>query len=75
MFSSHKTVKDYLNFANESDIKKIVKGETILFTDKIIKINRYGMSQERNILITNWGIYNLKKKCKKYNIINLKKIY
>ncbi len=69
------TVKDYLNFANESDIKKIVKGETILFTDKIIKINRYGMSQERNILITNWGIYNLKKKCKKYNIINLKKIY
>ena len=69
------TVKDYLNFANESDIKKIVKGETILFKDKIIKINRYGMSQERNILITNWGIYNLKKKCKKYNIINLKKIY
>ena len=69
------TVKDYLNFANESDIKKIVKGEKILFTDKIIKINRYGMSQERNILITNWGIYNLKKKCKKYNIINLKKIY
>ena len=68
-------VKDYLNFANESDIKKIVKGETILFTDKIIKINRYGMSQERNILISNWGIYNLKKKCKKYNIINLKKIY
>ena len=68
-------VKDYLNFANESDIKKIVKNETILFTDKIIKINRYGMSQERNILISNWGIYNLKKKCKKYNIINLKKIY
>ena len=67
------TVKDYLNFANESDIKKIVKGETILFTDKIIKINRYGMSQERNILITNWGIYNLKKKCKKYNIIYFKK--
>ena len=68
-------VKDYLNFANEADIKKAVKNETILFTDKIIKINRYGMSQERNILITNWGIYNLKKKCKKYNIINLKKIY
>ena len=66
-------VKDYLNFANEADIKKAVKNETILFTDKIIKINRYGMSQERNILITNWGIYNLKKKCKKYNIIYFKK--
>ena len=66
-------VKDYLNFANEADIKKAVKNETILFTDKIIKINRYGMSQERNIIITNWGIYNLKKKCKKYNIIYFKK--
>ena len=43
-------VKDYLNFANEPDIKKAVKNETILFTDKIIKINRYGVSQERNII-------------------------
>ena len=66
-------VKDYLNFANEADIKKAVKNETILLTDKIIKINRYGMSQERNIIITNWGIYNFKKKCKKYNIIYFKK--
>jgi type IV secretory pathway VirB6-like protein len=68
-------VKDYLNFANEPDIKKAVKNETILFTDKIIKINRYGVSQERNIIITNWGIYNLKKKCKKYNFYLYKIIY
>ena len=61
-------IRDYLNFANEPDIKKSVNNETILFTDKIIKINRYGMSQERNIIITNWGIYNLKKKSK--NILN-----
>ena len=57
-------VKDYLNFAKDPEIKKSVNNETILFTDKIIKINRYGMSQERNIIITSWGIYNLKKKCK-----------
>jgi hypothetical protein len=37
--------------------------EILLFSDKIIKINRYNMSQERNIVITNKGIYNLKKKC------------
>ena len=57
-------VKDYLNFANEPDIKKAVKNETILFTDKINKINRYGLTQERNILITDKAIYNLKKKSK-----------
>ncbi len=37
--------------------------ETLLFTDKITKINRYGMNQERDIMLTNVGIYNLKKKC------------
>lgn len=34
----------------------------MLYSDKINKINKYGMNQERNILITNKAIYNLKKK-------------
>ena len=38
--------------------------EALLFTDKINKINRYGLTQERNILITDKAIYNLKKKSK-----------
>ena len=42
--------------------KKIIGEEDLLFTDKINKINRYGLTQERNILITNQAIYNLKKK-------------
>jgi serum/glucocorticoid-regulated kinase 2 len=60
---------DYLGLANDKEIKAIIKEgksilivENLLFTDKIIKINRYNMSQERNILITNKAIYNLKKK-------------
>ena len=36
--------------------------EMVLYSDKIIKINRYGMSQERNIVITNRAAYNFKKK-------------
>ncbi len=36
--------------------------ETLLYSDKITKINHYGMSQERHILITNKAVYNLKKK-------------
>ena len=56
--------KDHLNFKNDSDILKIIKDEILLLSDKIIKVNRYGLSQERNILVTNQNIYNLKKKSK-----------
>lgn len=42
--------------------------EIIYFSDKIIKINHYGFSQERQILITNRGLYNLKKKVQKRRI-------
>ena len=54
--------KDHLNFKKESVLKSIIGEEELLFSDKLIKINRYGLSQERNILITNKAIYNLKKK-------------
>ena len=54
--------KDNLNFKKESFLKSIIGEEELLFSDKLIKINRYGLSQERNILITNKAIYNLKKK-------------
>ena len=54
--------RDYLNFSKESSLKNIIGEEDLLFTDKINKINRYGLTQERNILITNQAIYNLKKK-------------
>ena len=54
--------KDHLNYKNDNDILKQIKDEILLLSDKIIKINRYGMAQERNIVITNKSIYNLKKK-------------
>ena len=57
-------VKDYLNFAKEKSLVKLIGDEVLLFTDKINKINRYGLTQERNILITDKAIYNLKKKSK-----------
>ena len=56
--------KDYLNFAEEKSLSIIIGIEKVLFTDKINKINRYGLTQERNIIITNKAIYNLKKKGK-----------
>ena len=46
------------------DTIAIIGNDELLLSDKIIKINRYGLSQERNILVTNQNIYNLKKKSK-----------
>ena len=57
-------VNDYLGFNGDKSIKKKINDEHIVFSDKIIKINRYNMNQERNIVITGKAIYNFKKKCK-----------
>ena len=54
--------KDYLNFRVLKEIKKMIGNETILFSDKIAKLDKYNMSKERNIIITNSKIYNLNKK-------------
>jgi hypothetical protein len=54
--------KDHLNYKNDNAILKQIKDEILLLSDKIIKINRFGMAQERNIVITNKNIYNLKNK-------------
>lgn len=53
---------DYLAFNDDKSIRAIIKDEILLFSDKIIKINRYNMSQDRLIVITSKAIYNLKKK-------------
>ena len=59
---------DFLSFEGDKDIKKLINEETILFTDKVGKINEYGFNQERNILITEKAIYNIKKKSLKRRI-------
>ena len=61
-------VRDYLKFGADKSLEKLIGKEELLFTDKINKINRYGLTQERNIVITDKAIYNLKKKSKKYFI-------
>ena len=69
MEGDNNTSKDHLNFKNEKEIQKIIGNDELLLSDKIIKINRYGLSQERYILVTNQNIYNLKKKSKYLYII------
>ena len=55
---------DNLNLEDEEEIKKEIGDETIYFSDKIQKI-RHGLfnsHQDRNLLITDKAIYNLKGK-------------
>ena len=55
---------DYLNFAPEKEVLKLFEpDEKLLFSDKLSKYNPFGWKQERNLLITNKNLYNLKKKC------------
>lgn len=58
---SHKT-NDFLEVNNDKSIRSVLKDEVLLYSDKIIKINRYNMSQDRQIVITNKAVYNFKKK-------------
>ena len=67
--SNEANSKDYLKLKNLKEIKKIVGNEVILFSDKIVKLDKYNMSKERNIIITNLKIYNLNKKSMNNKII------
>lgn len=74
MVESVNSSHDYLDFSKDKAIRAEIKEgklihfkiiltkETLLFSDKIIKINRYNMSQDRQIVITNKALYNFKKK-------------
>ena len=60
---------DFLNFSKDHYIKtNLTRDENIEFSDKIIKINKYGFKQERNIIITDKALYNLKKTALKRRI-------
>ena len=52
---------DFLNLSKNYTLKNnITREEDIQFSDKIYKINKYNWKQERNIIITDKAIYNLK---------------
>ena len=60
---------DFLDLWKDITMKKnIIREEIIQFSDKIKKINPYGFKQERNFLLTDKAIYNLKKNILKRRI-------
>ena len=47
---------------SNSELKKIIETESLLFSDNILKINRLGIRQERMIVLTKKALYNIKNK-------------
>ena len=55
-------VHDLLNIKEENSILSLLKNEKLYYSDVIKKINHYGLSQERSIILTDAALYNMKKK-------------
>ena len=62
-------VNDILELANDKEILAILNNEKLYFSDKIIKVNHYGMSQERALILTDKALYNIKKKTLRRKIL------
>jgi len=65
--------QDYLKYSDSKEIEEIIGNELILYSDRVIKLNKYNMSREVDFILTDEKIYILKKKSKlalltKYNI-------
>ena len=55
-------VHDLLNIKEDSMILGVLKNEKVYYSNVITKINHYGLSQERSIILTDVSLYNMKKK-------------
>ena len=55
-------VHDMLNINENNEILNLLNNEKVYYSDVITKINHYGLSQERSIILTDKALYNMKKK-------------
>ena len=55
-------VHDFLNVKEDNKLLSLLKNEKVYYSDEITKINHYGLSQERSIILTDTALYNMKKK-------------
>ena len=63
-------VYDNLKWAKDKEILSIINKEILYYSNKIIKINHFNISQDRFIVLTDEALYNFhKKKTKKKNKI------
>lgn len=56
--------KDYLKILYNNEINSKLNNEIILFSDKVVKSNRFGVRQQRYLIITDLALYNFKRQSK-----------
>jgi hypothetical protein len=68
--------QDYLKYSESKEIEEIIGNELILYSDRVIKLNKYNMSREVDFILTDDKIYILKKKSKlsSLNIYNMYRV-
>ena len=55
-------VSDTLNWAKDPEILSTIKKEILYYSNKIIKVNHFGIGQERVLVLTDDALYNFQKK-------------
>lgn len=72
MFAAKCDDNDHLSLGSSLQLQNILSkyggDEKVIFSDFVSKINRKGKTQQRTLLITGTGLYNLKPKGKTYQI-------
>lgn len=57
--------QDYLNYGDSKEIQEIIGNKLILYSNRVLKLNKYNISREVDFILTDQRIYILKKKSKK----------
>jgi hypothetical protein len=57
--------QDYLNYGDSKEIQEIIGSKLILYSNRVLKLNKYNISREVDFILTDQRIYILKKKSKK----------
>ena len=57
-------IYDFLKWAQDKEILPIINKEILYYSNKITKVNHFGINQERVLVLTDEALYNFQKKKK-----------
>lgn len=56
--------QDYLQYSESSEIQEVIGNNNIIYSNRVIKLNKYNISREVDLILTPQKIFILKKKSK-----------
>jgi len=60
-----------LKYNDSKEIQEIIGNDVILYNNRLLKLNKYNISREIDLIVTKESIYILKKKSMQININNI----